>query len=419
MKRLIAPLSDNEIISKIEKLNKKYPSITSNMTSGFAQLGLNSDANQLLEYLKKTDSFSISNFTVAYGSIYFQYIVGQNSSPLPEIQLLQQNGNQAQNDQQNFVIDFLKLFGVPPVAGPSKDGTDAVAAGYSKIESTLSLAIDRFYEIQEKFQNSSNELRESHRLEIESLRYELLTERNVLREETDQKKAELDAERKALDDRSNTSARRAIRQDLKKAVENSLSTPIFSVNAKAARLPIRIAYLGGIVAVGSFAAYSLLAFQSSLTATSVGAATGSGAAIVANVSSAGMVIAAIKSTLSLITTVGLLLLYLRWEQNWASKIAQFEENLASTKIDIDRASWVVESVLEWNKESPDKPIPPELLQSITRRLFDWDAKLEEQVNPADSLASAILGSASKLHIGKDGAQIELNQKGIKQLAKDA
>ena len=97
--------------------------------------------------------------------------------------------------------------------------------------------------------------------------------------------------------------------------------------------------------------------------------------------------------------------------------ASFERVLSSTKVDIDRASWVAESLLEWNRESPGREIPHELLLSFTRRLFDWDAKLEDNQSATDSLASAILGSASKLQIGPNGANIELDSKSIKKLDK--
>jgi hypothetical protein len=103
--------------------------------------------------------------------------------------------------------------------------------------------------------------------------------------------------------------------------------------------------------------------------------------------------------------------------NWLSQQVHFERNLAATKIDIDRASWIAESLLEWNRESPNKDMPIELIQSFSRRLFDWDARTEDHQSAGDSLASAILGSAAKLHIGPTGADIDISKSGLNKLTK--
>ena len=65
---------------------------------------------------------------------------------------------------------------------------------------------------------------------------------------------------------------------------------------------------------------------------------------------------------------------------------------------MNRANWVIESCLEWRKET-DSPIPNDLLASITNNLFiNNETELERVIHPADELASALMGSASKLKL---------------------
>jgi hypothetical protein len=59
--------------------------------------------------------------------------------------------------------------------------------------------------------------------------------------------------------------------------------------------------------------------------------------------------------------------------------------------------WVIESCLEWRKETANSEIPSVLLESITNGLFHNEQNDSEKItHPADKFASALMGSASKL-----------------------
>ena len=73
--------------------------------------------------------------------------------------------------------------------------------------------------------------------------------------------------------------------------------------------------------------------------------------------------------------------------------------------------------MEWRKKE-NGVIPTELLAALSRNLFQNESKeIEVDLSPADQLASALLGSASKLKINTGVAELEWDGKKVKDLEK--
>ena len=96
-----------------------------------------------------------------------------------------------------------------------------------------------------------------------------------------------------------------------------------------------------------------------------------------------------------------------------------QEYLEEQEIDVDvmEFSLMEEEIdeliakLQLLKETKE-PIPTELLNSISKNLFTSEkGELEKVVHPADELASALLGSASKLKLNLGGNQLEFDKPG--------
>lgn len=117
--------------------------------------------------------------------------------------------------------------------------------------------------------------------------------------------------------------------------------------------------------------------------------------------------------------LGATLLYLvRWHNAWAERHVQAEFQLNQFHLDVNRASWVLESCLEWKKETDNAAIPGELLSAISRNLFlDKQAQPEVVMHPADELASAILGRAAHIRLKTEGADIDIDKPAKKLAAK--
>ncbi|GAB6908674.1 conserved hypothetical protein [Desulfosarcina cetonica] len=107
--------------------------------------------------------------------------------------------------------------------------------------------------------------------------------------------------------------------------------------------------------------------------------------------------------------LGTVLYYIKWENKWAEHHESTEFQLQQFYIDVNRANWVIESCLEWRKETKNV-IPSELLKSITRNLFLSEiGEHDKVIHPADELASALLGNASKLKLNLNGNEIEFGK----------
>jgi hypothetical protein len=115
-----------------------------------------------------------------------------------------------------------------------------------------------------------------------------------------------------------------------------------------------------------------------------------------------------RFSLFLLGAVGTILYYIRWQNRWAEQHATSEFQLQQFYIDINRANWVIESGLEWRKETSTE-VPDLILASITKNLFNLPNEPEPALHPADELASALLGTASKLKLKAGESELEFDK----------
>lgn len=403
--RWIQPISDGEIIRNLKKLRKLYPEITGQFQATSFSIDVSALDGDISKLVLKANGFACNHFGINYGQLNFAYNgnISDKATNLVTVSDSINTSAPAQTKQTELLLDFFKIFALPPRGSPEPNGEEIIAAKFLRIESALTGAVERFEDLQASFAEKNQQLRDEHEDAVKVLKEQISEEKKVLQGENQKKRDEIELIRKELDDRSNTHARRAIRNEIKSSITESLSKSVYASQTLTAKTFVRWAYIVAIILLCGLTVWATSVFSQT----------------VANKDSLAVSIwiSGGKATISTLSAIGLVLLYLKWEISWLNQQASFERVLSSTRVDIDRASWVAESLLEWNRESPQKEIPHELLLSFTRRLFDWDAKLEDNQSATDSLASAILGSASKLQIGPNGANIELDNKAIRKLDK--
>lgn len=83
---------------------------------------------------------------------------------------------------------------------------------------------------------------------------------------------------------------------------------------------------------------------------------------------------------------------------------------------IDRASWVVETAMEWRRDQ-NAEIPTSLLEGITRNLFTDGGDSAQAHSAADDLASALVGNASQLKVKLGNNELNFDRKGLAGLGK--
>ena len=224
-----------------------------------------------------------------------------------------------------------------------------------------------------------------------------------LQEAANRRTAEL-AEREAalakraqeLDDRASTHVRREIRQDLKRLLTQRGQKFELTEGTKSRRRAVLIGYIVLLVALAIPAAYFL--FKDPLGGGGV---------------DSFLVVRQILLTAAFATTAGF---FLRWMSRWAESHAQEEFRLKRLELDIDRASWVVEHALEW-KTDKGTDIPQYLLERLSRNLFSEESPDDSAMTAADSLATAILKSASSAKFKLGDAEFDISHRGVKKLEK--
>ena len=393
--RRIPPLSVGEIIRKIKNLRESYSELTGQLQGTGFVIDIGALESEIAKQVLKSNGFAVNNWGVNFAQISIMYNTNSPGKPTSLVQLNDSfNSDQGGHPRQiEFLLELSKAFANLPRNGSELSGEDAIASKFLRIENALSGAVERFEEQQTSFVEKNQKLREEHEAAVNSFKDQIASDKKVLEEDNQKKRDEIEQVRNELDDRSNTHARRAIRNEIKTSITEFLGKSVYAKQKLSSMLFIRCVYALAIALLSDLAVWSSILFSDVATSD--------------RVLTTSIWISGGKATISTLFALCLTLLFMKWEVSWLNQQAPFERVLSSTKVDIDRASWVAESLLEWNRESPGKEVPHELLLSFTRRLFDWDAKLEDNQSATDSLASAILVSASKLQIGPNGANIEL------------
>lgn len=110
--------------------------------------------------------------------------------------------------------------------------------------------------------------------------------------------------------------------------------------------------------------------------------------------------------------LGSFIYYIRWQDKWAAQHAAAEWQLRQFHLDISRANWAVESGLEWHKETTFV-MPEQFVDRITHGLFvNKNNEPIQVLHPADELASALFGAASKAKLKVGDNEIDFDPKKV-------
>jgi hypothetical protein len=301
-----------------------------------------------------------------------------------------------------------------------------------QLEKVFEQTIDLRSQLDEQVRGKEAALEQEFKLkELEASKQLEMQAENLARRERD-----LDEKRKLLDESDNTFARRQIRDrmlsDVAARVQNfGLSST--TVNARrpvAAGMAVLCSFLFALLTWTSFELYSVRGntahatrFESTTAMSNLPSALASAApsSVKPQSTSLGFTTATEADTTERILlwirftflSIGLaasILYYIRWQNTWATTFATTEQSLQQFHIDVNRANWVVETCLEWRKETASD-LPDPLIESITRGLFAGRETSTTVLHPADELASALMGSASKLSLDINGNKLDIDKPG--------
>jgi len=237
---------------------------------------------------------------------------------------------------------------------------------------------------------------------VEAEKDEKITE---IQEVYKRKTEALDARIKELDDRANTHARREIRKEINTKIKNRIDNFKPSKEVNNLRWPLHIAYVLLILSSG----YGLFFFSHEFLA------------LLEKDKIATSNVAIVLALIKPLTFTGIFssgfIFYIKWLNYWFEKNSSEESMLRKYQLDVERSSWIVETVLE-SVGQHKQELPKELILSFSNNLFQINEDSRPNVeHPIDQLASAILGSASSAKVKVGDTMLELDRKSMKELSK--
>lgn len=321
----------------------------------------------------------------------------------------------------SFVNERFKVFDPERAAGgsnsPESKHMEAIhQSTLSRLEQVAEQVIvqtsDANARLQEQYLEKQEELKKEH----ERSKSELLQQHADRMASLVAKEQELKERQATIDDSDNTHARRETRNRMLKDVKERILDFGVSKRTERKRFEVMAGFLMLFVVLGLLLAWSVAEASSlhDLRAQALKAvlAAPAGKPTIATESTDKFDLYLVWARISVLT-VGLvlsLLYYIRWQNRWADQHATAEFQLQQFYIDVNRANWVVESGLEWHKET-GATIPDGIMESLTKNLFRYADELPPALHPADELASALLGSASKLKLKAGNSELEFDKPG--------
>jgi len=331
------------------------------------------------------------------------YTVADKSGVFDEL-VLAQNQNQGTPDSE-IVIEVVATINKKLKAFDPKRVGASLAEEQANFEAIHISNIERLESLNEELVKSTHDYRlqldsdyrdKTSTLEesFESRRTELDSELQKSKLALEEQEQKLEDKRKELDDNSNTHARREIRRDILKEIKSRQTKFSLTDGTNNLRKPIAIAMLGLIAIFVTLGAISAKEFYDVIQGTDFNK----------------IIIAGIKQVIYSGGAIASVIFLIRWMNRWFELHSQSEFSMKQFELDMERASWLVETSLEW-RDAKGTAIPTELLESLSKNLFVNENHQVEQVqHPADQLASALIGSASTVKLKAGDSSIEIDPK---------
>lgn len=445
----IPRLSDRAIAKAFWTLGNKYGIPHASVSAlAFSHIGLVSlteeeevgDWKTLLDH----DSYLIDGMSISIGGLTISYARGgqypsEQKSPIYDEVVLTWSKNPAPTNKDKldivaFINTNLRPFDLGRTVGKG------VSEEQSQLLAIHQSTLERLEELNEDLVRQSSEFRRGleekfdekvRQAEVEyaEKKKRLEAEGQTFAAQVEAKERALEDKLKVIDDRDNTHVRREIRDRMLEDVKQRINQFGVSKVTQEKRRPVLIGILSLLVAfIGLLAwtGYEISAIDSQYFSMleairNISAwgpenikAAGLGADTIAKVSATDVDRTLIfwlwgRFTLFSFGLVGTILYYIKWQNRWAEQHIVSEFQLQQFYIDVNRANWVIESCLEWRKET-ESAIPKELLGSITSGLFiNKQTEPERVIHPADELASALLGTASKLKLKVGDSELDFDK----------
>lgn len=244
--------------------------------------------------------------------------------------------------------------------------------------------------------------KQTEELEAQKAKLDETHQKNV--EALDERSNELDTREAQMDNATTRSTRRKLRGDITNALKLNQQEEIIPESARKVRTPILWIAALGIVApllFSGWAFWQVASVPEEMT----------GAAL--NWYLASLLL---RGSLGIFASVAVGLYLLRYLRGIEAEAGRRALALEQNLFDIDRASWVVETVMELKEEEGMTSVPGPWLEGVTRGLFQHGKEDDVERGPVDALVG-LMGSGMALKLNNGDSEVSFDSKASKAAAK--
>ena len=203
----------------------------------------------------------------------------------------------------------------------------------------------------------------------------------------------LEQRRRDLDDRSARHARREQGKALQDKISKSSSSFTLTPDTQRKRWPIHMLFVSLLIVSGYLIVQSLrYGYDFTSTVDDGGASVWP---------SLIWLLAAARLTLSVLGFGFTAVFYIRWNDLWFRQHADQEFKLKQLALDVDRAGYVTEMLLEWQDKKVGE-MPTLLLDRLTAGLFADPTTGARALHPAEDVTSVLLKASSGVRVDVPG-----------------
>lgn len=313
----------------------------------------------------------------------------------------------APGDRHDAVLRRLASESFTPLESKSL-GSDPTAKAFSKHVQRLS---DLAAKVTENLVHQQTAADERLQERLKELEKDFDDRRRKLEEKIENESVQITERAERLDDRESDldtqearHERRAIRQRITERIQARLS------RGQSGQIQ-RSRYVVLVLSVFGSLAFFLLSIQTALNTT------------IGQILTDGVSVGEVADLIKIIAGGALSVTLLFYALNfWRKKLDEDERHdriLERYSLDIDRGSWIVETVLDIRSESPDAEIPQAWLQGVSAGLFPLNSSQEPEDTDAVDALGILLSKGASFRISPSGAEIEVTDKASRRIGKDA
>ncbi len=189
---------------------------------------------------------------------------------------------------------------------------------------------------------------------------------------------ELDRHRQELDDRSARHARREQSRVLQKKISDRSQKFTLTPETQRKRWPVHFLFLVLLLLSGALVLRSLLAPPTAMEGLPLWLELG-------------------RLPLGLLGFALTAIFYIRWNDQWFRQHAEEEFRLQQLALDVDRAGYTTEMLLEWQEDKGGE-MPSVMVDRLTAGLFTNQAKTKRVRHPSEDALATLLKAASNVRI---------------------